>query len=294
MLYIRRGDCYLINRKFEFLRLKDKAYSGFLPQTGANETLLDGELVTSLAQEPPRLEYYCYDSILVEGKHMLHRNLSERLKFVKRVIKRWNQHASTPPGLDLGKMINLRSKVFVKAHQVGDIFSKITEKDGHYTYCREEDGTVVQKNLNDGVIYTPEEGGYAPRDKGTLFKWKWLDHQTIDLKMKWPPTGRGQNKVKLYCGIENDKDALWKEVELTHKQLKHTTGLMEEATKDESYRDNAIVECRYDEASGNWVPRNLRLDKRRPNFSTTCSSTVLTMIDNISPEQLQSVGPQRR
>ena len=55
-------------------------------------------------------------------------------------------------------------------------------------------------------------------------------------------------------------------------------------------RHEVIVECAYDTKLGTWKLCNPRYDKRHANFITTVISTMESMVDNVTKQDLREAG----
>merc|ERR1712110_281150 len=118
------------------------------------------------------------------------------------------------------------------------------------------------------------------KDKGSLFKWKWLNHNTIDLLIKSPYI-EAKDVLVLYCQGQ-DTSILWRRVRLTESQIASTKALVEKAQQARPDIQEIIVECGWVTETKSWIPRNLRLDKKKANYSSVCVSTLNTVIDDIT------------
>lgn len=280
MLYFnQKGDAYFVNRKFEFWRLEDEFYGSFL---GGTVTLLDGELVESMG----KLVYYSYDCVHSMNSSMKDLHLSHRLKAIGNIVSIFREKVADWPK---PPPIEIKGKLFLKSTHAQTILSKIKMENGHYIY-RDIDastGVVKRENKNDGIIFTPEMQPYIPRDKSALFKWKWLEKNSIDLIAYFPfLEGQAGNEVQLFCQAQGRHTALWSKVTLPSKHLQKMHELLQEARAKNGHLQEIIFECAWDFKEKIWFPQMLRLDKQKPNYSTVCTATLLTLVDEIRPVEL--------
>ncbi|ETO04770.1 hypothetical protein RFI_32623 [Reticulomyxa filosa] len=176
-----------------------------------------------------------------------------------------------------------------------------------YTEKNETTGQIIRQNLNDGLIFTPEECNYlmeAPLitsssslsssstfEHGVLMKWKPLGKNTIDLKVKTPFFFR--NQLLAFASVNNDVDALFAQSFLSSPQrslfdsLKKQMADFHFSLHRSSFLHSFIIEFAWDFPSQQWIPLHNRFDKQKPNFIYTCTDTLTVMMDNITHRDLK-------
>uniref|UniRef100_A0A7S4DQT0 mRNA capping enzyme adenylation domain-containing protein n=2 Tax=Lotharella globosa TaxID=91324 RepID=A0A7S4DQT0_9EUKA len=173
-----RRRTYLLGRKFEFLIVPGDFYNRMFQ--GEGDTMLDGELVRETNNGVERTTYLVFDAVILKGKKVSDCKLVDRLKCVGNAAHMFrtarDQH--TAP-------FAMQSKTFKPKRKVGEILSGITRDSGSHSghpvfWFEENRSTGKRRNMNDGLIFTPSEGGYMQR-KLPILKWKSSDLQTIDV-----------------------------------------------------------------------------------------------------------------
>lgn len=130
----------------------------------------------------------------------------------------------------------------------------------------------------DGVIFTPIDEPYKAKTMPTLFKWKYMDKISLDFKVN--TTTRRDGQLAFTCGGKDGYEIDY--------PLKITDQDYERLLRDISrHRDEVnVIECSYDQWSGNWIYHKLRSDKNRPNHISIVFDTLEVIAQNVSPEEL--------
>ena len=174
-------------------------------------------------------------------------------------------------------------------------------------------------NKNDGLVFTPGSSNYLMLENWgdlPLLKWKYLEKNTIDLKVKLPFIWR--DKLHLYTeasvdsrhnpnfdtgvlpmnnfggGKNNKFDVLWGTIDLIkepniREKFEQLRKEMENCTTNNlcKFVNEFIIECEWDFRENTWNLIQNRPDKNTPNFITVCSDTLRVMMDNVTMEELQ-------
>ena len=184
--------------------------------------------------------------------------------------------------------IGLRAKRHWKASEIGSLLKLITmDAEGEYHF---EDVSGERRCRNDGLVFTPQENNFMMSyDAGSLVKWKFLDKNTLDLKLKTPYVWRGQ--LDLYAGGKGQSDVLFATVDMARKgKRKQFEALLAEMQRLSGYRGgfvaSFIVECAWNFAELQWDLLQNRPDKHIPNFITVCTDTLRVMMDNVTEQEL--------
>jgi mRNA capping enzyme, catalytic domain/mRNA capping enzyme, C-terminal domain len=198
--------------------------------------------------------------------------------------------------------------------------------DHHRKYIH---GTRV--NGTDGIIFTPRSSTYVdlfssglPSCTTPLLKWKYIDEQTIDFRLRlddlvarenqyntvsipWPispstssiqdstpltaPTSPLQLRaVALWISTGRDKKSNTDtEVKLAKVLMDDSGCALYASQMEDAGVDSWIVECAYDERVSAWVIRRIRDHKTRANHLNTAWSTMEVLADGIDQQDLVTI-----
>eukprot|EP01084_Bolivina_argentea_P164826 286495_1 len=283
-------EAYFVDRKFAFYRITHAFYKVYLNNVNYDNrygaTLLDGELIVN---NDALLEYLAFDCIAMKGKSWSNECTSTRIEYVSSFIGEYaaglkkyyeKKEQSIPP-------IVLRAKKHWKATDVSSLLQQITrsEECGEY-YFENAD----RKTANDGLIFTPQENNYLMSyDPGALVKWKFLEKNTIDLKVKTPYIWR--DELDLYAGGKGNSDIVFAVINMRDKgNRKQFEMLLDEMKRLSSNRcgfvTSFIIECGWNFDTKQWQLIQNRPDKHIPNFITVCTDTLRVMMDNVTKQEL--------
>lgn len=288
----KRKQCYLIGRKFNL----HKVPGDLLPQmfAGGGDSLLDGEIVQELVGGQERPAYLVFDIVAFRGVHIGEEPLSKRLQQIGRAVGEYRKlegKGSCP--------FVIQSKTFYKKEHVSEMLKKIERKvssKGHVEYWFSEKRSAgLRRNRNDGIIFTPETGGYMQRHSSIL-KWKFLELNTIDVQIQQRDIRNyNQKKLPVYCKGRNPSggqavNLFLREIPMPANISDYFPFTPRSLAPCPIYRvsTSAIVEIGYDKNKGQWVIHRARPDKGQPNFITTCMGTLDALIDNVSTEALKN------
>mmetsp|Transcript_3196 Transcript_3196/g.5964 ORF Transcript_3196/g.5964 Transcript_3196/m.5964 type:complete len:404 (+) Transcript_3196:63-1274(+) len=302
--------CYLIGRKFD-LRIVPGSYFPNLFRGG--DTLIDGELVSEVQKGVERDTYLVFDVVAIRGRSYVNEKLLDRLKQIGGVIGMYRQSKNMQEA-----PFALQSKTFKKKKHIGEILKMISRDDSDSNCSTQESHPIFwfkeqrsngwRKNKNDGLIFTPEHGGYMQRECPIL-KWKFPELQTIDVAIRSEDlmkiVSRGarndgkEPRIAIYCN-GRDPSGRQRSAEIYLRDIKapkDPEGLLNAFRKGNRGKGfSCIVEVGYDKAQGEWIIYRPRPDKARANFITTCMSTFDALIDNINAERLEGIccGSKKR
>ena len=241
-LVCRDGMCVLVNRSMAMtpvkLRVSPGAYKG---------TILDGEYTHTKSGK----DYYMvYDALMVNGESVKTDDLVTRLNTAEAMVKKI---LKTTKDAFLVKM-----KTFNLMKRVGSVIEKLNTNGYDYN--------------TDGLVFTPINEPVRMGTHETLFKWKPLDHNTIDFLVKNRPDGT----IGLYI---QDRG------ELVFSSFIKPDNISEEWRRE--LRDNCIAECQYQSRAWPawWKPQNIRSDKTHPNNRRTMSRTMVNIEEDIKIEE---------
>lgn len=244
---------FLINRKFE-------KRPHVLPNESeiTQSVLLDGEYFSKSNT------FLIFDIVMMNNKSCVNDPFSRRLSKIKEFV----EHVHFPRQA-------IRLKTFVDKSQLRVLLERIKEgSDGKFMY-QSDDGQI---NESDGFIFVAENENYLHnRGRSLLLKWKWKGLNTLDFRVVRKRTHHGHSsKIGLAAGgYENTGDIVMKEIDEKGVSFELLVG--------------QIVECSYSKNEGRWVPEQIRHDKRFPNHVTTVMSTMETLIDDITIEEILKI-----
>lgn len=290
--YVTQAQSYLVNRKFNFFRIRSPIYSQLFATEGP--TLLDTEVLKIMSKDPkapPTM--MVFDAIHVNGESVGEKNLHERLERIGYKIAlpyrqqyMDNKHTANTNGTDGGQgkpPLVIKAKKFYQKEYVDNILAKITKlPNGEYRY---DDHKRNTHNLNDGLIFTPDNDNYLnTKQPGMLVKWKWRGLNTIDFMVKNPfydENDISNETLLLYIGG------------CTQPVRKLTLPMKSperERFEKEAFKgggvNKLVVECGYKKEESRWVIKNFRPDKGDANYITTLIATLETIIDDVSEKDL--------
>ncbi len=271
MLYVGADKAYLIDRKFCCRSVDHGVYA--LALGDERGSLLDGEMITG---GDGSTIYLIYDIVQFCGNYVGGRALPQRLESVHAAVDAYFRALGAVG--DDSTPFALKCKTFLPKHLVHQHLAHIAKlADGSYQY---EDAAENLRNQNDGLIFTPEDEPYLPSSNQLLLKWKWPDLNSIDFKVTHPYFDRNTNNLLLQCGY-NGSDITIRSIALDegtrswleHHLPRHPGGV-------------GIVECVYDANLSCWLIKKFRPDKNSGNYISTVMSTLETVIDNVTPQEI--------
>jgi ATP-dependent DNA ligase len=137
-------------------------------------TLLDGELVSHLSTNHQM--YLIFDIISLDGKVLTSQTLEKRLEKIGEVVGIY-RNSVTNKSIPADHPFEIIGKTFMDKSRMYKLSSCIFEENGYRVYRDEK-----RYHKTDGIIFTPNEQ-YVPRTVRNMFKWKYVDEISIDLKV---------------------------------------------------------------------------------------------------------------
>jgi hypothetical protein len=268
---------FLIDRKFDFYLVH--GYDSLLSLFSTKGvTILDGEMVRhaetgslticNVLHILGKPTYLVFDIIVVDGTPCASKPLSSRLQIIGGGIiqpfRGVEKQLDSLPFLLIGK-------VFLEKHEVRKLAAYIHVKDGERYYKDEK-----RFHKTDGLIFTPDEP-YHPKTCKNLFKWKYLDKLSIDLRL-----GFNQYRQRNFSCIGTEGYDIEYNITLKVEDQSRLNKDLQRL-RDTS---NVIVECSYDQWNGNWTYQGVRSDKNRPNHVKVVFDTLECICENISLEEI--------
>jgi hypothetical protein len=284
-------------------------------------TLLDGELIDRPVVDGlpvtvggPTKVFLVFDAIHVNGRRTADEKLLQRLRYIGESVRlplREDERRRRERGLQLVPLLCL-GKTFRPASELLSIWGMVRDCDASTihgvplaspTTRVYVDGERV--NLNDGLVFTPNEGGYLDLLRGTnprtgaspLFKWKPLHDNTVDFVIRRSDlTAVAEpSPVTLWIGDYGHKLSPVARCDVTPEKALE---LLAAVPKDEVVVECCVVAADWTlvraaferrEFFPSWEIVKLRADKARPNFIKTAWSTLEVLSENVQPEEIVRV-----
>ena len=279
MMIVEGVRACLVDRKFGFWEC---THEMFLSALGKGQgTLLDGELIVSNG----KVVYLMYDIVMLNGHYVGDKFLKERLKQMTEVRSLIRQCGNTATALPF----EIRRKNFVPKELIHEHLNNIKLIGDEYVFS-EKRSDFLFNHKNDGLIFTPEDEPYIPSVNRPILKWKWPNLNSVDFKVIYPYFSKKSNfqNLVLYCGAStsfgNVEDVIVREITVPEK----TKNWVHHTFPDHD-GSSAIIECVYDSSSSNWLVKKARPDKDTANFLHVVVSTLETVIDAVTTQELCKV-----
>jgi hypothetical protein len=194
--------------------------------------------------------YLIFDVLAVNGLPHGQEPLSKRLLVIRdQVITPYREKEA-----QLKIPFKLMGKAFWAKPQIGSIFEHVKEIQGERFF---KDHNRYHKT--DGIIFTPDEP-YHPKTCQNLFKWKYMDKISIDLKVRV-----GQNQTLYFSCLGPSFTDIDFDVKMKTEDLNRLKWDMSRYT-DKNESSPLIVEVAYDHWTGTWTYHTIRPDKNKANF----------------------------
>jgi hypothetical protein len=278
MLLAGAHGAYLVDRKFNFRRVRLHLPSRADPRVQVTGTLLDGELVEDHDERGSgkrTLRYLVYDAVAVHHKLLLRESLPMRLLYA-------HKYAIAPRALDrrhsyAGEPFTVELKAFYDIAQLRHVFERVIPELHHE---------------NDGIIFTPVAESYVVGTCHTLLKWKPSHMNTVDFKLLTVYRQR-QPRYQL-CAAKGGTAVFYCPLDTTAEEAAQLAEL-----------DNRIIECYYDPewttteydahardwstglvTKGGWRYMRPREDKHIPNDEGVVTKVIRSIKDNVTQEEL--------
>ena len=306
ILYINSAEqcAYIVDRKFQFRRFTDSTFYCRLCAHG--DTVVDGEILAlpndndvsktsdNIVTQSTHV-FMMFDCMVVDGTNVSQLKLSERLRsMVRHVVEPYNQFIvqSTYHNYSVTPL-QLKVKFMVGKKYFNELRKLVVESStapGHYIFTRIDSKGQRQQNGNDGFIFTPENDSYMQSTINGLLKWKWPGMNTVDMRIV-SPFYNDNGELNLYTQA-NTLDYNHNTSDRASDVLMRSTAVSNESQQKLNQllgnSSDAIIEFSYNSKTGEWIPHNRRTDKNSPNFITTVISTLETIIDNVTINELES------
>eukprot|EP01126_Amoeba_proteus_P006073 TRINITY_DN12108_c0_g1_i2.p1 TRINITY_DN12108_c0_g1~~TRINITY_DN12108_c0_g1_i2.p1 ORF type:complete len:689 (-),score=112.73 TRINITY_DN12108_c0_g1_i2:335-2401(-) len=266
---------FFIDRKYSFYQIGGcEKLTDLLYPTAVS--LLDGELVRHLEKDEPM--FLIFDTIMINdvfyGSHPLLQRLHAFKEGITRKFVEGKMYEEMP--------FNIAAKNFQNKDSLCNVLHCIkeckTSQGEFYRYYKDSGRGIYHKT--DGLILTPTHDPYSMRTVQNLFKWKYLDLQSIDFRVV-----RSSDKpsdFQMYTGIPGGETECFK----TSFMDEDVEKINHDWVKNKIKSNQAIMECTYDSMNGVWRYHCLRPDKNTPNFIRVAFDTLLVIAEGVSKDEL--------
>jgi len=271
-------------------------------------TVLDGELVYNCLTSS--YVFLVFDCLFWGAEPMVGLPFSQRLKAIHAKVLPVYEQGKAGGMLVPGKHLPVVGKKFYRRMDIGKLFERVKEEEGHRVYrdegcitsylaylglgpkkeaagkeeVEEEDGEAERVwpvrdclsryyHKTDGIVFQPDKPYQCSTDT-SFFKWKWMDTVTIDFAITPTP-------YRVVCGAGAAGS-----LDLTRQIRLEPLDLMR-LRADMSAAHCRIAELGFSVETGFWTYKMLRPDKTDPNYFTTVCTTMLELAEGMEEEEIQ-------
>ena len=237
------NQCILINRALQFFNIIITA-----EDTIYNGTLLDGELIYNSATT--KWDYNIHDAVIICGNKMNKLSHSVRLEDANLCINTFIYP-------DITNAINIKVKDFYKFEEMNNFIENIYKKSEN----------------NDGIIFMPENLPIISGTQFSMLKWKPENKHTFDFLIK--ELGSDLNILIFHLGKIGSFAKVHENTPEGHKFIEIAKNL-------NGYKNECIIECKFNKELNNFIPLFVRSDKTHPNSLRTIERTLFNINENIT------------
>jgi len=267
---------HMIDRKFDFYRLEgfDSLITVFASK---GLTLLDGEMVTHIPSK--KQMYLIFDIVALNGEVVTTKTLKERLLTIGNGVVKVYRESIEKKIIQEDHPFTLIGKQFLPIGDLHKLLAFIKTVSGQKYYIDEK-----RHHRTDGFIFTPN-GAYHPKTCNTLFKWKYLEELSIDLKAHF---ARLTQAISWSCVGDRGEDREY-EIKMRNEDLSRLTRYLS-VQKD----PNLIIEVCFDVKNAQWKFKMIRTDKAKANHIRVVTNTVDVIHENINEKDLLKFFPPKK
>ncbi len=277
MMLVNSSGVYLFDRLFDFYLVSGCDVLTTL--LASNEvTVLDGELVRH--QKSKRPMYLIFDAVVIDGSPVGNKKLTERLEAVRDKVIVPYRAAMDDGRLDEATLpFTMLGKAFHKKAAIGQLFSQSIK--------RSEGGDRIfsdsrRCHKTDGIIFTPVNSSYRPTTAAPILKWKFLDKQSVDLKLRFD---QRHERWMLYCTGDRGSEIELRALDLSAAD---TAKISDDMRTNQHRTDDGgvVIELSYDVWGGRWHYQTIRADKQVGNNVRTVFDTLEVIAENVTEQEL--------
>jgi len=268
---------YIIDRRFDFYTVP--GFDSLLSIFATNGiTLLDGEMITHIPSN--KQMYSMFDLLALDGKIYATKPLLERLEQIGKGVVTVYREKVDSGEIPQDHPFILIGKQFLDKTEIQKLATSIKkDSQGRRFYIDSK-----RHHRTDGFIFTPA-GPYQPWTCRTLFKWKYLDELSVDLKIHYD---RGSHDITFSCAQGSSEDVDYP-IKMKPEDKARLSRYMSTRRDPE-----LIIECCFDSKEQMWKFKMIRTDKVRANNIRVVTDTVEVIAENLNTgELLQQFAPRR-
>jgi hypothetical protein len=279
------GAVYVTDRSFVFHRVPGTLARQLATElTTEGDSLVDGELVRNLDWQDP--VFLLFDVLEWNGNNQMESIYSDRIKLIGDLCRVHDDLAPKPPKPHPVDVLPFRlaGKSVLPKSSITAVFAHIEETGaaGQRVY-KEKGRSFKRHHFSDGIILCPD-APYQLKTQTNLFKWKYVDRETIDFHVEFVyPTDPSRGEVRLYCQGDRE-EILIKQITLDVRQ---NIRLQMDIRMARLGEQPAIAEFGYDPILGQWQYHLLRKDKLKANHIRIVFETMESIAENVSAAELQ-------
>ena len=287
---------FVIDRSNNFFRVPQLQHFASLLSPNS-DTLLDGELVRR-HQDEESYYFLVFDAITVDGHAVWNLPMEQRLSRISNVVDQFRSFSAQASPSD-----TFPFAIYAKEIVPKERFHMVRQN-----VHMEPNGESVYRSsslchLTDGLIFMPE-CFYPLYTCPSMYKWKFVDRQTIDFEVTFPsssssssysfespsPAPTPQNTlIELHIGGNAGSTVLTRTVSLVPEDLDKL-----KLDIAHSLRPNLVIaEMGFDTHTGYWRYHKLRPDKDKPNYISIALDTMESIAENINLEEMESILQSR-
>jgi len=219
--------------------------------------------------------FLIFDIIVLNGDQVGPKPLPTRLDAIRQVVAGYRS-ALEKKAIPADHPFSIMGKQFMPTQDLPKLISMLKHKEGHRYYIDQR-----RHHLTDGLIFTPIDDPYTPRTCRSLFKWKYIEELSIDLKAVY---NRYSGSIAWSCGFSEGVDQDYP-ITLLPKDLDRLSRYMS-AQKDQNF---LIVEVCFDLNHKMWKFKMIRTDKAKANHIRVVEHTVKVIHENLGLTELSKL-----
>ena len=248
-------------------------------------TVLDGEVVLNhgcSGSTSPRAVFIVFDVLAISKEDIvMSLPFEKRLDHLKQVsfctkpenkskVFGWNNRDPLP----------LLKKDFVQRTEIDLLLSNIQEDCGKRYYRH-----GMHNHLTDGIIFQPNIPYVCGTDK-KLFKWKYPDELTIDVRVTDDRTRSDSEELRVIIGNSEENSF---NIVLPRSERMRLEADRAQVSREAGrfHTDDCIAEVGFDHEMGEWYYVCIRGDKKRPNAIKTVVGTLQELAECLSENELR-------
>jgi len=291
-LFVLNENVYMMDRKCRIKICTSKKYTeSFKSCLGKNNTVVVGEWI----HEDSSLRLF--DVLLYDGELFIQTGIDIRLKTLWMIVSKISPTVHLPFTIRIKRIVALK---YLQTQVMAYIKKETMTKENSLPYCEYQYDDGKRRNKNDGLVFIPEKADYfcSNKQNGLLLKWKWPDMNSVDFAAVYPWFDKFGSLV-LYSACQTiaiQQSSIHTTTQLPPTQEfrlvvakkvrldDHDRRIFESMKNSNS--NTCIVEMTYLTKQSQWKMVRIRKDKPIPNILETTISTMETIADSVSIEDI--------